>query len=109
VFRQCAGCHNLREGAEDRYGPNLWGVLGKRVASASTRFPYTAALRDFGGTWTCGRLDLWLKSPAQLVPGTRMAFAGLPDGIDRADVIAYIAQQDGSAVGRDCPAVIQPR
>ncbi len=93
VFRQCAACHNLTEGGGDRDGPNLWDIIGKPVATNSDRFGYTGALKAFGGVWTCERLDLWLTNPARTVPGTIMGFAGLSDGADRADVIAYLSSQ----------------
>lgn len=103
LFRQCEACHNLRPDAPDRDGPNLWGVFGSPVGTNSKRFAYTAALRDFGGRWTCARMDLWLTNPSRLVPGTRMAFAGLPDGTDRADVIAYILKETGGPARAVCP------
>jgi cytochrome c len=40
--------------------------------------------------WDPAHLDLWLKSPSALVPGTAMAFAGLPSETDRQAVIAYL-------------------
>ncbi|MES3098057.1 c-type cytochrome [Sphingomonas faeni] len=36
-------------------------------------------------------MDAWLTNPRKMVPGTTMAFAGLPDPKDRADVIAYLS------------------
>jgi cytochrome c len=95
IFRQCAACHVMGQGAGDRDGPNLYNVLGKRVGHASDRFGTTAALRGLGGTWTLERMDAWLQNPKQLVPGTRMAFPGLPNGVDRADVIAFL-NENGS-------------
>jgi cytochrome c len=92
IFRQCAACHPMAAGAGDRNGPNLYGVVGKPIASISRRFGYTAALRDLGGTWTPERLDAWLKDPQQFAPGTRMATAGLSNGVDRADVIAFLQE-----------------
>jgi cytochrome c len=38
-------------------------------------------------------MDQWLANPRRMVPGTTMAFAGLADPKDRADVIAYLATQ----------------
>jgi cytochrome c len=102
IFRQCAACHNLSDGGTDRDGPNLWGVLGKPLATASRRFAYTAALKSAGSVWTCARLDDWLKSPAALVPGTSMIYPGLPDGGQRADVIAYLARSGGTSADATC-------
>jgi cytochrome c len=103
VFRRCAACHNLSEGGGDRDGPNLWGVLGKPVATNSARFSYTAALSRAGDLWTCARLDRWLTDPARFAPGTIMAFPGLSDGDDRADVIAFLARNGGAPASAACP------
>lgn len=92
LFRQCAACHSVREGGGDRDGPNLYHVLGRPIGRGSERFGYTAALQRIGGVWTVERLDAWLTDPQQFAPGTSMGFPGLPNGVDRADVIAFLNQ-----------------
>jgi cytochrome c len=105
IFHRCGACHNLAPDGSDRAGPNLWGVLGKPVATNSDRFGYTGALKSFGGVWTCARMDAWLASPQRTVPGTLMTFEGLPDGADRADVIAWLARNGGAPAAAACPAM----
>lgn len=90
LFGRCAACHSIGKGAGDRDGPNLWGVVGAPVGHNSPRFAYTAALQRVGGRWTFDRLDRWLTNPQAFAPGTQMMFPGLPNGADRADVIAYL-------------------
>lgn len=90
LFGQCAACHTIREGAGDRNGPGLYGVLGRPVASGSPRFGYTEALKARGGTWTFERMDAWLRDPRGFARGTQMLFPGVPNGTDRADLIAYL-------------------
>lgn len=90
IFTACAACHNDAENGTDRDGPNLWGVVGKPVGHNSPGFAYTAALQSVGGVWTCEKLDRWLADPRRFAPGTAMGFSGLPNGVDRADVIAYL-------------------
>ena len=51
---------------------------------------YRSALKGKGGSWTEGNLDKWLKSPADYAPGNSMAFAGIPNAKDRADLVAYL-------------------
>ncbi|MBA9068299.1 cytochrome c [Methylobacterium sp. RAS18] len=97
LFSQCAACHTVSMGAGDRTGPGLYDVVGKPVASNSRRFGYTGALRSAGGVWTPERLDAWLAAPAKFAPGTSMRFSGLPDALDRADVIAYLQTQSVEA------------
>ncbi|GAA0457682.1 MULTISPECIES: c-type cytochrome [Sphingomonas] len=97
LFRQCAACHTVAPGGGDRNGPNLHGVVGRPVAAGSRRFGYTAALEAIGGIWTPERLDAWLQNPQRFAPGTSMIYAGMPNGVDRADVIAFLRQQAPTA------------
>ena len=64
-----------------------------RIGERRPRFAYTAGLKALGGTWDAARMDQWLANPRRMVPGTTMAFAGVPDPKDRADVIAYLSTQ----------------
>ncbi|MGE7414944.1 c-type cytochrome [Methylobacterium tarhaniae] len=100
LFGSCAACHMVRRGAGDRNGPNLYGVVGKPPAETSRRFGYTAALRSLGGVWTAERLDTWLADPAKMAPGTSMGFRGVPDALDRADIIAYLKTQSAGVSDR---------
>ncbi|MBD8909483.1 c-type cytochrome [Methylorubrum zatmanii] len=99
LFSQCAACHTVRKGAGDRNGPGLYDVVGKPIAGNSKHFGYTGALRSLGGVWTPERLDVWLAAPAKFAPGTSMSFRGVPDPLDRADIVAYLQTQsvDGGA------------
>jgi len=93
TFGQCLACHTIGKGELDRGGPNLHGIMGKPVAGGSERFGYTAALMRVGGRWDRATMDRWLTSPQRFAPGTRMTFAGLPDPLARADVIAYLERE----------------
>ena len=89
VFDQCSGCHVLT--GQGFGGPALAGVVGRK-AGAAAGFSYSKAMTDSGITWSEDKLDKFLISPSDLVPGTSM-FANLPDPQDRADVIAYLKTQ----------------
>jgi cytochrome c len=85
----CAICHNFNEGGTAKVGPDLYGVLGRQVATFPG-FDYSSALKGKKGPWTYDELNEWLYKPAGYAPGTRMAFAGLSNNKQRADVIDYL-------------------
>jgi cytochrome c len=88
VFIKCSSCHVLEEGV-NRIGPSLAGIVG-RPAGTVEGYNYSEANANSGITWTPEKLFQYLENPQRVVPGTKMAFAGLPDGQDRADIIAYL-------------------
>ncbi|WP_084623897.1 c-type cytochrome, partial [Acidisphaera rubrifaciens] len=85
----CVACHNFQEGGANGVGPDLYGVLGRKIAS-KPGFDYSSALKAKQGVWTYDELNEWLYKPAAFAPGTRMSFAGLPNDKTRANVIAYL-------------------
>jgi cytochrome c len=89
LAKQCMICHNLQEGQGPKVGPDLYGVVGRPVASMQN-FHYSAALKAKGGTWTFDALNKWLTDPRADVPGTAMTFAGISNEKQRADVVAYL-------------------
>ena len=88
VFGQCKTCHVAEQGV-NRVGPSLWGVVG-RPAGSITGFKYSPANKNSGLTWTDEQLFTYLEAPQKVIKGTYMAFAGLKNPQDRADVIAYL-------------------
>jgi cytochrome c len=90
VFSRCAICHTVQQGGANGLGPNLFGVVGRKAASLST-FAYSAALKNSRITWTPDKLKNWVTSPARMVPGTKMAFAGISNPKQADDVVAYLA------------------
>ncbi len=89
LAKQCQICHNLQEGQGPKVGPDLYGVVGRPVASVAN-FHYTEALKKLGGNWTFDALNKWLTDPRADAPGTAMTFAGLRNEKPRADLIAYL-------------------
>jgi cytochrome c len=91
--RQCAICHTIDKGGENRLGPNLFGILGRRAGTVPG-FRYTNAFRTTATfEWTEGLLGPWISLPATMVPGTAMGvFPGVSDR-DKDDIVAYLAAQ----------------
>lgn len=87
---KCSGCHQSKEVSGNRIGPNLSGVVGRRVASLKSYPDYSPSLRRLGGVWTRERLDAFLTSPRSVAPGTAMEFAGDVNAAERAAIIDYL-------------------
>jgi cytochrome c len=91
VKQVCGGCHTFQPGGDDAAGPNLFGVVGRPVASVPG-YAYSDALRHAGTgrVWTEQALSDWLSAPDRFAPGTRMSLNGVTDPALRADIIVYL-------------------
>ena len=89
VFRKCKACHKVKADAGNGVGPNLYGVLGRDIASLDG-FKYSDALMGKDGAWDYESMAAFLTKPKDWAPGTKMAYPGLRKEQDRADVIAYL-------------------
>ncbi len=85
---RCAACHALDQ---NRVGPMLGGVVGRRAAGIAG-YPYSPALSRSGITWSAATLDQWLSGPRHMVPGAKMPVRVL-EANSRRDLIAYLEQQ----------------
>ena len=86
--RKCAACHSFDEGGANKIGPPLWGVIGRDIAALD--FAYSDALAEKEGAWDYQALDAFLAEPRDWAPGTKMAFAGIREPEERADIILYL-------------------
>lgn len=89
VFAQCRSCHTIAQGSMNMVGPNLHGVIGRRIGSLPN-FNYSPPARAQNFSWDAEHLDQWIANPQAMIPGTRMGFAGVRDATQRRDLIAYI-------------------
>jgi len=96
--KKCQSCHDFTEGGPNKIGPNLYGVVGRPIAS-HPGYSYTDALTQHAKeNWTYEALNKWLLSPKADMPGTKMTFTGIPDDAERADVLAYLQTLSHSPV-----------
>lgn len=93
LFGKCVSCHTIAPGGPNGIGPNLHNVVGEEIGKGVGGFAFSSALSGKGGKWTFETLNDWLTSPKAFAPGTKMSFAGLGKGQDRADIIAYLNTQ----------------
>ncbi len=93
-FALCRSCHTLPEGGPNMTGPNLHGVFGRQIGTGAD-YKYSDAAKNAGFIWDAGKLDAWLAAPKTFLPGNKMAFMGVKDPKDRADLIAYLKVETG--------------
>ncbi len=89
VARKCKACHDFSRGGRNKVGPPLWGMVGAPVAS-SEGFTYSTAFSGLDGVWGYDELFAFLAKPKSYVPGTKMAFAGVKEPGDLADLLAFL-------------------
>lgn len=88
--RLCASCHSFTDGGRNGVGPNLWGIVNKNHAQTAG-FNYSAANRALADKpWDYEALNAFIAAPNRAMAGTRMAYAGLPNTAQRADLIAFL-------------------
>lgn len=97
LFRQCAACHQIGQGATNRVGPMLNHTYGAPVGTHDG-FRYSPAFMEAqaaGMVWDDETLTAYLMDPRGFIPGNRMAFRGLRSEEDAAALIAYIRAEGG--------------
>jgi len=92
---KCATCHDFTKGGANKIGPGLFGVV-ENARATHPGYAYSAAMKGKPGNWTYDELNLFLKSPAIDIPGTKMSFAGIRSEKERINLIAYLRSNDDS-------------
>ena len=90
LFNRCKICHSLEAG-KNMVGPSLHGLFGRK-AGTSDGFTFSEAMKESGIVWGDDTLTKYLHDPKQVVPGGKMAFPGIKDDQQIADLLAYLHQ-----------------
>ena len=96
-FNKCMACHSIGEGAKNKVGPELNGLDGRKSGTVEG-YNYSDANKNSGITWNEAQFKEYIRDPKAKVPGTKMAFAGIKNEKEIADLWAYLKQfsADGS-------------
>lgn len=87
----CRTCHLTREG-DNRLGPNLHKIVGRKAGS-QPNYNYSSAMKEADFVWDEAKLDRFIASPDEVVPGNNMKpYGGLTSKEDRAKIVAFLAQ-----------------
>jgi cytochrome c len=95
VFKKCRACHQVGETAKNLVGPLLNGLFG-RTSGTVEGFNYSDANKTAATVWDEKNFATYIQDPRAAMPGNKMAFAGLKDEKDVADLIAFLQQFDAA-------------
>jgi cytochrome c len=85
----CRTCHSTKEG-DNRQGPNLYKIIGRKAGSLPD-YNYSSAMKGAGFVWDEEKLEHFIASSDEVVPGNNMKpYSGLASTDDRTKVIAFL-------------------
>jgi cytochrome c len=88
LFRsRCGSCHSVEPG-QNRIGPHLDDVIGRKAGTAEGA-RYSPGMRELGVTWDAAQLSTFLANPRSMVPGSTMTVS-VPNEADRSNIISYL-------------------
>jgi len=95
VFNVCMACHAIGPDAQNKIGPELNGIDGRKAGTVAN-FSYSDANKNSGIVWSEAAFKDYIKDPRAKIPGTKMIFAGVKNEQQVNDLWAYISQFDAA-------------
>jgi cytochrome c len=89
--QQCRSCHTLEKGGASVAGPNLNGMFGSKAGTAPG-YEFSEAMMHSGIIWDAASVAAYLRNPREKVPGTKMAYGGMKQASQLADMVAYLKE-----------------
>ena len=107
LFKKCKACHQIGEGAKNRSGPILTGVVGRQAGTVEG-YKYSkdvVAAGEAGLVWTPENINGWLTDPKGFLRSTtgnakaktKMTLK-IKSAEDRAALIAYLGTFSSAAI-----------
>jgi cytochrome c len=107
IAQRCTQCHDISSAKANKIGPEIWGVVNRPRATVAG-YSYSSAMKSNNDPWTYEHLFRFLKTPAVVVPGTKMSFAGLRSAQDRINLLAFLRTNADSPAPIPAPAPAAP-
>ena len=93
VFNRCRACHVVDQ-EQNRVGPHLVGIYGREAGSVEG-YRYSPALADSDIVWDDETIAAYVEDPRGFIPGNRMAFPGIRNEQEIADLLSYLREATG--------------
>ena len=90
-FKKCLPCHSIGPGAQNKVGPVLNGLDGRKSGSVPD-FNYSEGNKNSGIVWNEQNFEEYIKDPKAKVPNTKMIFPGIKNEQEVDNLWAYLKQ-----------------